>query len=391
MMDYLKRDFDAQDNFIYFGYFIILFFALTRPLTATDTKIPFLLDIYSIGVSYFLMVLLLISLRKIKIERTGILILIFCLYCIMSFAWGSNPQGFTKLLLPFVFFFSAITFFKTKQQIEHFLVFYKVGFFIPLLISTIFIILGIRIQMVEFWNQVPRHAGVYSGSHVLAYQMLFFSFIFCFYQSLSIKSNTVIKCFATIMLVLSVYCLYQSHTRTALIGFILFWSIFLWGFNRKYFFIFSFICILFAIFFSSLISNIIWKKVDQPDINRATSGRVELWEDYYQGFRESSLPEKLLGKGIGWKGQGAGFHSDYLSLLVTTGIIGLMLYLLILISLLYDIFLRRHHKLSYLFLSILISVGIMNFGSNAVISRFELSTLFWLLMGLQYKFSILEN
>ena len=33
--------------------------------------------------------------------------------------------------------------------------------------------------MVEYWNQLPRHSGVFSGSHVLAYTMLFFSYSYC--------------------------------------------------------------------------------------------------------------------------------------------------------------------------------------------------------------------
>jgi O-antigen ligase len=104
-------------------------------------------------------------------------------------------------------------------------------------------------------------------------------------------------------------------------------------------------------------------------------------------FIDSSLPQQLLGHGLGHERRFA-FHSDYMRLLISLGIVGLFLYLILLFYLLWDIFLCRDKKTKYLFGAILISVAIMNFGSNAVVFRFELSQYFWLIMGLFY---MIEN
>jgi O-antigen ligase len=191
------------------------------------------------------------------------------------------------------------------------------------------------------------------------------------------------------MLVLSTYCLYQSHTRTALIGFVLFWSIFLWGNYKRIFLIGGILVLILSFFFLGNISRLIWKKEKQADINVATSGRIGIWENYYQTFKDSSIPEKFLGRGLGWKNPGPGFHNDYLKLLLNLGIIGLILYLILLFSLLYDIYMCKERKIKYIFGGIVISLSIINFGSNTVISRFELSQYFWMIMGIYYNLDLL--
>ena len=71
-------------------------------------------------------------------------------------------------------------------------------------------------------------------------------------------------------------------------------------------------------------------------------------------------------------------------MLMNLGAIGLILYIVLLFCLLKDILLCGDKKTKYLFGAILFSVIIMNFGSNAVIFRFELSQYFWLIMGIYY-------
>ena len=107
-------------------------------------------------------------------------------------------------------------------------------------------------------------------------------------------------------------------------------------------------------------------------------------------FFDSSLPQQLIGRGLGHE-QLIPFHNDYIALLMSLGIIGLFLYLILLFYLLWDIFLCKHNKTRYLFGGVLISVAIMNFGSNAVIFRVELSQYFWLIMGLFYGIQQIKN
>ena len=78
-------------------------------------------------------------------------------------------------------------------------------------------------------------------------------------------------------------------------------------------------------------------------------------------------------------------HNNYLNLLMSLGVVGLLMYLTILASLFWDLFTcGLERKLRYFYLGLIVSVAIMNFFSNAVIFRVELSQYFWLFMGFFY-------
>ena len=175
---------ESINNLNRYAYFIFLIFAVTRPISLVHFQIPFFLDIFALGFSYLFLILMLISIRKMVIDRTGFLILIYLLLLVTSFAWGTEFREFAKLTLPIVFFFFTTTCISEKYKIDSFFICHVIGFLIPLILSTVFIILGLNIQMVEFLSKVPRHSGVYNGAHTLAYQMSFYSFIFCYNYSL---------------------------------------------------------------------------------------------------------------------------------------------------------------------------------------------------------------
>jgi O-antigen ligase len=263
------------------------------------------------------------------------------------------------------------------------------GFLIPITVSTYNVVLGRHIEMIEFWNQVPRHTGAFSGSHVLAYTMLFFSFLYCILHHVYQFENSISRYFIGMFLLLSVYCLYQSHTRTAIIGLIIFWYIYLWGNRKKLFYGAIVLSIVGGIVFHSNITRLVLKK-SEYDLNTMTSGRISIWAGNIQEFIDSSLPQQLLGRGLGHEHRYP-FHNDYITLLMSLGIIGVLLYIILLFSLLWDIYLCRDRKTKYLFGAILISAAAMNFGSNAVVFRLELSQYFWLIMGLFYCISQLKN
>lgn len=129
------------------------------------------------------------------------------------------------------------------------------------------------------------------------------------------------------------------------------------------------------------------------DLDTASTGRLTIWKHNLLLFMDATIEEKLMGVGLGNEAKHIihkrdilySSHNDYLSLLLTTGIIGVALYLLLLFFLLRDIVRSRIDcRFKYLFLSLLIAVGVMNALSNSYIHRFELSQLFWLFMGIFY-------
>ena len=74
------------------------------------------------------------------------------------------------------------------------------------------------------------------------------------------------------------------------------------------------------------------------DINAAGSGRIGIWKHNLELFADLPMTTKLLGVGLGndlenlpgnvnkrWYGS----HNDYMSLMITTGVFGVLFYLMI--------------------------------------------------------------
>jgi len=384
----------SQQVAIRVGYLVLIGFAILRPLSLMGgDKFTFsgisLLDITGGGVSYFLFLPLIAGSRQFQFDRMAFFILLFSLYAVESICWGSEIRKVAQTILPFVLFFSVRMFIMELNQARALLIALILAYIIPITVSTYNVVLGRSIEMIEFWNQLARHSGAFSGSHVLAYTMLFFSFFYCILHRIYQFKKKLHRLVIYFFLMLSVYCLYQSHTRTALIGFMIFWFICLWGNNKKLFYGAIVLSILGGIVFHGHIVRLVLKKAEY-DLNVATSGRISIWAGNIQEFIDFSLPQQLLGRGLGHEHRFA-FHNDYIALLMSLGIIGLCLYLILFFSLLWDIYLCKDKKIKYLFGAILISTAAMNFGSNAIVFRIELSQYFWLIMGLFYCIPQFKN
>ena len=375
----------SQQVAIRTGFLFLIVFAIVRPLLLMVESVDIaglgLLDLMGVGISYFFLLPLIAGMRRLQLDGMAYLIFLFSLYVAESIMWGSEIRKVAQTILPFVLFFSVRMFITESKQIRVLSIALVLGFLIPITVSVFNIVLGRNIEMVEFWNQVPRHGGAFKGSHVLAYTMIFFTFLYCILRRVNESNHSFRRNVIGFFLILSVYCLYQSHTRTAIIGFIIFWTIYLWD-NKKFFLGAIVLSIVAGILFHTQIYKLIFKK-DQIDFNTATSGRVEIFLNNTQLFFNSSIAQQLLGRGVGHEARFP-FHNDYIRLLMDLGIIGVALYLILLIKLLWDIYLCKDKKTKYLFGAILISVAAMNFGSNAVVFRIELSQYFWLIMGLFY-------
>jgi hypothetical protein len=377
----------SQQVAIKAGFLVLIGFALLRPLSLMGRE-DFgigaigITEIMGVGISYLLILLLLAGMRQIKFDFLSLFILAFIFYAIESLLWGSEIRRTSQTILPFVLFFSIRTFITEIKQARVLLIFLVLGFIIPIAFSAYTIFLGKSIQLIEWHNQLPRFAGAFTGIHTLSYSMLFFSFLYCILHYIYRFRNSLNRFLVGVILVLSAYCLYKSLTRTAMVGFILFWFIYLWGANKRAFFIAILLSIIVGVVFSDHIYSIVFKK-EKIDFNTATSGRVTLFVNNIKLFTNSSFTQQLFGRGLGHEHRFA-FHNDYISLLIELGITGLLLYLILLFYLLKDIFLSQDKKIKYLFGAILISIAVINFGSNAVIFRIEFSQYFWAIMGLFY-------
>ena len=367
------------------GFLVLIIFAILRPLSLMGREnlaigVVEITELMGVGISYLLILPLLTRLRKIKLDFLTLFILAFIFYSLESLIWGSEIRRTAQTVLPFIVFFAVRTIITESKQVKFLLICLVLGFLIPITYSTFNIVLGKSIQMIEWHNKMPRFAGAFTGIHTLSYSMLFFSFLYCILNHVYQFRISLNRFILGILFILSAFCLYKSLTRTVMVGFILFWLIYLWGTNKRAFIVTIVLSILAAVVFSDHIYSIIFKK-EEIDFNTATSGRVTLIVNNMNLFLDSSLTEQLFGRGLGHEHLFP-FHNDYIALLMNLGVIGLLLYIVLLCYLLLDIFVCRDRKTKYLFGAILVSVAIMNFGSNAVIFRFELSQYFWLIMAL---------
>ena len=379
------------------GFLILLFFAVFRPLSLVFTRLAIgplsAFELFGVGISYLLLIMVLLNLGQLRFNRTALMSVAFCFYVAASILWGSDPTIFARLTLPFLVFLSVRIFIIDLDQIKTILIALFLGYLIPIGMSVRDLVAGRAFQESDYYTGLSRFSGAYAGVHTLAYAMLFFSFLYCLINWRFQIKGYLPKLGFFFLLFISFVCLYKTYVRTVLSGFMLFWLIFLWGYNKRIFAAAVVLCFLVGIMSSQRIQTIVWK-TNEYDTNTASSGRLTLWNHNIKLFLNSSLPQQLLGRGLGVESKNVigsdtdvwSSHNDYISLLMTVGLIGLLLYFFLLISLMYDIFLSSLDKRAkYLFGAIFASVAIMNFLSNAVVFRLELSQYFWLFMGFFYK------
>ena len=318
------------------GVFILLIFAFARPLATSFHHIGSIsiLEIFGIGSSYLLMIGLFFSLKYLRFNTVLILICFFAFYSLLSMLWGSAYRDLARMIFPFLTFFVAYSSINEESHIKIVLKALICGYAVPILGSAFLILTG-KSETVVMSNLWERQEGLSAGVHTLGHSMLFFSFIYCLYQVMFSEKSKAWNFFITILLLTSLFCLYKTYTRTVFLGALIFWSIFLWSYNKKAFFI---LCIsgllLGLVFYSADVENLIWqtrglsKKVH--DLNVASSGRLHIWTNNLKFLADLPLTIRILGVGLGhgldripgsfkmWIGS----HNDYLELLITLGVFG---------------------------------------------------------------------
>jgi hypothetical protein len=383
------------------GFLVLILFCLFRPITMLDFNIRIagvnLLEIFAISISYLFLVAVVANVRNLKIDLVLLTMMFFCFYCVFSILWGSEIREVLRIVLPFVIFFSVRLFIKNPEQINLLLSIMVIAYLIPLFGSLFDILLGNSAVKVEYLTGVERHSGVFKAIHALANTMFFFSAFFYLKYFIFRPENRYIRYALIFLLIASIYCLVKTYARSAFLGFFIFWSIALFGYDKKkYFFCFLILSLSVGIFYQSNLKQIFFKtaEVEEADINTASSGRAFLWEHNIRLFLNNySFDEKLLGRGIGTGTQGVfgkeneiwSSHNDYLHLLMHSGVIGLFLYLLIHVAILKDILLGKiEKKLKYFYLGIIFSIIVVNFVSGIITYTLPTAQLFWMVMGFYY-------
>jgi hypothetical protein len=296
------------------------------------------------------------------------------------------------MTMPFITFFAARTFLDSPRKVRIVLFALIAGYVIPIVGSSFMIFSDASIKEIDYYSEVERQTGLYRGTHTLAHSMSFFSVLFAFFLQNKPNIPRLRRYIVYITFVLSVYCFWNSYTRSVYLGFVIFWMFYFFQWRKRYFIVGFMSLLLFVLWKLPTLSNIFLKS-SEFNVDGASSGRLTLWLHNLKLFLEWPFYYKLLGSGFGSEAEtvmGGEYdvwssHNDWISLLMTTGVIGLLLYVGIVFVLSRDIFrsnLERHTKALYI--SCLIMFISLSSFTNGYIGRFEMSQTFWLFMGCFY-------
>ncbi len=380
---------------------VLMLFAFFRPITVSFPVIAgvSILDLFGILMSYLILVALFIKFREIELDVTSSLMIFFSIYCILSFTWGSYYRDVIRMIFPFLPFFLTKNIIKNRESAVFTIKVLFLGYIVPVIGSTVMILSGTsEIQITG--SMVERQAGLSSGVHTLAHLMLFYSYCFVLYL-LWVKEKSLFRVLGYTLLFLSILCLIKTYTRTVFLGGIFFWFSQLFFWKRRVFFILLTALLFASPLFYDDIKNIVFqerafsKRTEEVDLNTATSGRIWIWKYNMEIFSRMPITRQILGVGLGKELQNVpgerykawvGSHNDYLSLMIMTGVIGVVLYILIYLSVIYTLARSPLDRKVVIFgVIVIISVMLMNFVSNSYIVRFQMAQLLWFLIGLLYS------
>ena len=309
-------------------------------------------------------------------------------YIAFSGFWGSEYQNIFRLLSPFVVFLSVRIFVKDKKQLG--ILFWAIFLtYIPTIaLSSILIFFDKSIEVVNYYTGLSRHSGLIINAHGLSHLMIFFTFISLYIFLDKIYMKPVYKWMIFFFLLLSYYNIYYSYVRNGYLSIVIFWSIFTFYCEKKYWIFLAFIILIVGVLNYDNLSTIFWQ-TDEHSINAASSGRLTIWKHNIDLFINQDIFKKICGWGlieyrsvIGAKNFPASSHNDYLQLLMETGLVGLILYFLILFMLISDAYkITKYKFLKYNYLSSIITFMFISMVTNGWVLRVECGQLFWSFIG----------
>ncbi|MEX2162799.1 MAG: O-antigen ligase family protein [Sulfuricaulis sp.] len=387
--------------------FLLKLVALLRPLASMEYA-ETLFSILGVGLFalLFAAVLMKAALNKsLRLSAVDGVIVAFAVWCIAIsgiYYEGTKIAEVVKLLVPVLSYTLVKNIIPDQQAYRSLLFWIIIGFAVPTLVSALLIAVSssTALDIVNYWTQVPRWKGVYTGAHSFGHSMtLFFITLVLFFtlrKTGETEQHTISTHLANTLFALlgiaALYGLYMSQVRTAVLGLLIFLCIFSLAVNKKVFLIGATTFVLAAIATSSY-----WLVAFNPELGaegrgvevgviNIGSGRPNLWLNDIRVFAERPIDAKLAGAGIGNRsgigeaeGQVYG-HNDWLELLTQTGLIGLLLFATLQI-LIFKKILRMKGREKYAFIALFIAVNFMMFVSNSYVWRIQVGQLYYMMLG----------
>lgn len=375
-------------------FFALCVFMLLRPLFAIsffDTHTLFglkYLELFSICMSYGFIILILANLKQQHFDGPNALVLMFCIYCVLSLMWGSDIRPVIRLILPAVLFFIARANIEGESQLQVLILLAIIGHIVPILGSAYYIFHN-KMAITIYWTGLHRYYGIYSGVHALAHSMfifLFFAMLYLYFNEKSESRKKAFIFFIYFLCLIALFDLVKTYTRNVFLGFYILLFCYLIG-RRNY-------KLLIGITLGSILvamsSSAFWEMIydftdvfqGKRDILYMGSGRLGIWTRFLHEFVNISFPNKVLGAGVVTISDS---HNDFLSLMYGLGIVGLFIYVSFMSKVFFDISKSCiDRKLKYTFSGFILAVAAMNFASNSYVSRVELAQYFFFIIGAFY-------
>lgn len=329
-------------------------------------------------------------------------ILLFGIWCIAAYVVyldRSYVSDLSKLLIPLFTYTIAKNIIRTPQDYLKVLKCLMLGFAVPLVLSSIFILGGEGLDRVNYWTGLPRYEGLYANSHNMGHNATLALIVIGLYvmlrRSIVPQGEFGKKWLFLFFLIGStaLFCLYESRVRTSILGLLLFFGMYFLFFNRKLLITTALVLVVGGILWAPVLTRALFYDVEKVETGEwaageVGSGRPEIWKHNLTIFLSLPLDRQLAGVGIGNQNledvryspdNVINSHNDFLEVLMQTGIVGMTLFLILQVLILRRI-LQLEAEDRRLFLGLFFAVCVMNLASNSYIFRFGLAQMYYILL-----------
>lgn len=270
--------------------------------------------------------------------------IIYVSWCLFSYSFAvlqGEIHGFLsssfRLLHGFVAFLALQLYFADRQNFRKLLVILLIAGIFPVVIGIYQAVTGV-VWYERFTVGLSRNVGLYHDAAVVRFFMFqTLTAIFLYWAYFSRNSTAVLR---LVLLVYSALCfillfkIYSKAAYAVLASSFLIWSIF----SKKYIPTMAFLVIGIAL--NVLFEDRIWQETNQVFVKEISvakdnnsgyqarhtlGGRGFVWEYHWNKYLSGSALEQIFGRGM----SGA-THNDFLARLIGNGVIGLILYLVLL-------------------------------------------------------------
>lgn len=230
------------------------------------------------------------------------------------------------------------------------------------------------------FSNINLNSGIFQGIHAAALTYSF-SFLVIFYfifinKKYLTKHFYHSKIYNILLLAISVYSLYSTFARTGYVMFLVGWIIMIFtnknlSLRTIFIFLSSLVIIPFTLVFLVQSNDALRARLFDERVSgnqEVGSGRLDIWKSSIENWREGDTFELLFGigddilreKNLKKIGMAIYSHNQYVDSLAQNGIIGLLLYVTMFISILIVILKRKHSEFYRLTLPIVISYIMMD-------------------------------